>query len=198
MSLTSSPTHTRGFSILEALISIVILSIGISAFGKSYIYTVNTNTHIQDQLVSLHLGSEINNLTALHALTLPPINPADFYNKINDFAADIERDINFGQKRENYECSNTGNEAVPVARTGGGFATPTQFILTEAFQDNAFSCVKIQVSQDETVNGVPNVWINTRVSWVSRGVQGNEIQSVDSAKLLVGKDLPGQYIKYWY
>ncbi|MDH4396694.1 MAG: prepilin-type N-terminal cleavage/methylation domain-containing protein [Limnobacter sp.] len=198
MNVFSKPAYNGGFSILEALVSIVILSIGISAFGKSYIYTVNTNTHIQDQLVSLHLGSEINNLTALHALTLTETNPNDFFIKVNAFAADIERDINFGQKRENYECSNSGNEAVPVVRMGGGYATPTQFLLTEAFQDNAFSCVKILVSQSETVNGVPNVWINTRVSWVSRGVQGNEIQSVDSAKLAVGKDLPGQYIKYWY
>lgn len=198
MNAFSKPVYARGFSILEALVSIVILSIGISAFGKSYIYTVNTNTHIQDQLVSLHLGSEINNLTALHALTLAETNPNDFFNKVNAFAADIERDINFGQKRENYECSNAGNEAVPVARMGGGYATPTKFLLTEAFQQNAFSCVKILVSQSETVNGVPNVWINTRVSWVSRGVQGNEVQSVDSAKLVVGKDLPGQYVKYWY
>lgn len=187
-----------GFSILEALISIVILGIGITAFGKSYTYTVNTNTHIQDQLMSLHMGSEINNLAALHAFTLPDSNPTDFYNRVSTFANQLQSTINNSQKRQNYQCSNSGGEIRPTVQMGIAAANTNPATLVKGFQNSAFSCVSIQVSQSETVNGVPNLWINTRVSWVSRGAQGNEIQSVDSAKLLVGKSLPGQYIKYWY
>lgn len=191
-------TSVSGFSILEALISIVILGIGISAFGKSYTYTVNTNTHIQDQILSLHMGGEINNLAALHALSLASANPTDFYNQVSAFANSLQNTINNGQRRQSYQCSNTGGEFKPVAQAGAGTTNADAATLVKSFQNSAFSCVTLQVSQSSTVSGVPNVWINTRVSWVSRGVQGSEVQSVDSAKLLVGSSLPGQFIKYWY
>lgn len=198
MNSSKTIAHQAGFSILEALISIVILGIGISAFGKSYTYTVNTNTHIQDQILSLHLGGEINNLAALHALSLASANPTDFYNQVSAFANSVQNTINNGQRRQNYQCTNAGSEFKPIAQSGAGTANANAATLVKSFQNSAFSCVTIQVSQNNTVNGVPNVWINTRVSWVSRGVQGSEIQSVDSAKLLVGNSLPGQFIKYWY
>lgn len=198
MNKLSKPSRHSGFSILEALISMVILGIGITAFGKSYTYTVNTNTHIQDQLMSLHMGSEINNLTALHALRLPNSNPTDFYNRVSTFANQLQTTINNGQRRQNYQCPNTSGEIIPTSQIGAGTANDNAATIIKALQDSAFSCVTIQISQSETVNGVPNVWINTRVSWVSRGVQGSEIQSIDSAKLLVGRSLPDQYIKYWY
>lgn len=198
MNSSKKIAHQAGFSILEALISIVILGIGISAFGKSYTYTVNTNTHIQDQILSLHMGGEINNLAALHALSLASPNPTDFYNQVSAFANSLQNTINNGQRRQNYQCANAGGEFKPIAQSGAGTANASAATLVKSFQNSAFSCVTIQVSQNNTVNGVPNVWINMRVSWVSRGVQGSEIQSVDSAKLLVGNSLPGQFIKYWY
>lgn len=198
MNVFSKPTHLKGFSILEALVSIAILSIGISAFGKSYIYTVNTNTHIQDQLVSLHLGSEINNMVSLYALTLNDNNPNAFQRQLEQYASKLENDINSKQNSAGYHCEKSGAVNQPQLGTHPRRVRVATETVARAFQSSAFSCVSVQVSTQDTVPGVPNVWVNTRVSWVSRGLVDNAIQSVDATKLLVGKSIPAAYTKHWY
>lgn len=188
----------RGFSVTEAVISVAILSIGITAFAKSQTYLANAQVHTQDQLMSLHLAGEINNLVEAHALTLTGLSPTEFSSQINAFSAQLQDRINPAQQRQNYRCQANAGHQEPTMATGVSDAPASVNTIEKGLQSGPIACVTIQNSTESTITGVPSVWVTTRISWVPRGIEGQDVQSIDAAKLVIGPAAYEGSTKYWY
>lgn len=197
--MTKNKRIQAGTSILEALIGLAVLSAGITAFAKSQSFIINSNMYIQDQLMNLNGGGELNNMVALRALALNDNNPTAFARQVEQYAAKLESDINLRQKQLGYRCVKEGTLNVPEQDPGSSASTRVSGgTVTRLLRTGAQSCVSIVVSTQDTVPDVPNVWVTTRVTWMSRGLNEDRTQFVDSSKLVVGKSIPAAYTKHWY
>lgn len=159
----------KGFSLVEALVSIAILGVASTAYLKATSsFMVQGSTFVEQQHVS-QMANTLSNLMLAHTQTLPVgSSRAELIAHLNRFAAAVNEQMELVQRAKGYTCDGTGPQLDPQA----GSPPVLSASLFSVWSQGPATCVEIQFRPDIAADS-QSIWVETIVRWASASESAN-------------------------
>ncbi|WP_334120646.1 type IV pilus modification PilV family protein [Limnobacter sp.] len=168
-------SRKSGFSLIDALIAILVLSIGVVLYAKNWTanFGAKNSTHVRS--IAATQVAEIGNVLLANISDLDRDTPrGQIVSRIQQFSGALVNHLNGFARARGYECANNGPQALNAPNNAIDLNGST---LPRVWAQGAASCVKITPlpSQSTQTNGM---WVHIEVRWIDAHTRRNQTESV--------------------
>lgn len=151
----------RGFTLVEVVMTTLVLSLGVVLFGKATSNTLTASTdNAERQRVAL-MASDINNVMAARVASLPvTANQQAVINSLNGIMGELRTEATNAASSQGYRCE--GNRPVMNGGTPNRNNSSTLFRSWTSGPPVCFEFVLL----NNINTGFNGVWVETRISWL--------------------------------
>lgn len=164
-----------GFSLIDSLIAILVLSIGMVLYTKNWTatYGAKSSTHVRS--IASNQVAEIGNVLLANISDLDrDASRGQIIARVQQFSNQLNQHLNSFARARGYECSGTGPRVINNADTTGNLNNST---LPRTWAQGASTCIDIRPlpNQSTQTNGV---WVEIESSWIDAHTDSNQLERV--------------------
>lgn len=170
-----SDFRKHGFSMIDALVAILVLSIGSVLYAKNWtaLFAANNSTHVRS--IAATQVAEIGNVLLANISDLDRDTPrGQIISRIQQFSAQLENKLNSYAIAKGYECTNNGPRALGAPNNAINL---NQATLPRAWAQGAASCISIRPlpNLSTQTNGL---WVHIQASWIDAHTRDEQTENV--------------------
>lgn len=165
----------RGFSLIDALIGIVILSVGLIWFTKNWNANFSAKNSTNSRSVAATQAAEIGNVLLVHVSDLDKTTaPGLVQARVQSFSDSLANHLNSFARAKGYECIGNEPHALGAPDLSINLNSAT---LPRVWAQGAASCVSITTLPFVTTQ-TNGVWVKVQVHWIDAHTQVGQSESV--------------------
>lgn len=168
-------SRKNGFSMVDALIAILVLSIGLVLYAKNWTanFGAKNSTHVRS--IAATQVAEIGNVLLANISDLDRDTPrGQIISRMQQFSGRLEDHLNSFAGARGYECTSNGPRALGAPNNAIDLSQAT---LPRAWAQGAASCISIRPlpNLSTQTNGV---WVHIEARWIDSHTRDNQTENV--------------------
>lgn len=175
--MRTQPEH--GISMIELLISILILSVGVIAYAKSWSNAASLSIENAERQQIASMAGDLSNVFAAHLNNMNTQSSRNsVISRLNTFASQLEQSFESNYASAGYECVQ-GRPRL----TGPRNFSQLNSTLMRAWALGPSVCIQFKVL-DQINTGFNGVWVETKVTWISIQNRAGELETLTMPSLI--------------
>lgn len=174
---------SAGFSLLEVLISILILSVGLTVYANTSSGLIGSSIDNSERQHAAVKAAELGMAIQAHVANMPnTANKQAIYNQARNFANRMQNDLDSAALTHGYQCTAS---RTPVLLSGSG-AMPNNSgsTLYSAFGQGPASCVSFVITPTGGDIAYGAAWVQTTITWLPIKSSDNSSSSITISTLV--------------
>lgn len=172
-----------GFSLIEVLISILILSVGLTVYAKTSSGLLGSSIDNSERQHAAVKAAELGMAIQAHVANMPNnANKQAIYNQARNFANRMQNDLDGVALTHGYRCTAA---RIPVALSGSGTSPNTSgSTLYSTFGQGPASCVSFVITPAGGDVAYGAAWVQTTITWLPIKSSDNSSSSITISTLV--------------
>lgn len=171
-----------GVSIIEVVISMLILGAGVRAYTQSHSNQIAAGLDNLERQQAALIASDISNIIAAHVNLADPLTArSDIENRIKSISNNLLQEAKKIATERGYSCENF----TPRLKAKATNATTTTATALQPWVQGPAFCLKIEIPANQVVNnGFNGVWVQTTLYWLPIKRADNTADNISISSLV--------------
>lgn len=168
-------SEQRGFSMVDSLIAVLVLSVGLVLYTKNWTANFGAKNSTYVRSIAATQVAEIGNVLLANIADFDQDSPRGaIVSRVQQFSRSLTDHINSFANARGYQCGNQGPQLGHGTSPSNSLHNST---LPRTWAQGAAACVSIKPmpNLDTDTNGV---WVEIETSWVDSHTQEGQTESV--------------------
>lgn len=171
-----------GFTLLEVLVSMAVLSVGATLYAKSMTSAIAISTDNAEKQQAAVVATDLNNVFAAHVAPLgPEASRGQVIERMQRLANQFEKEMEQLAKQRGYTCK--AQKPAPLATSQSGKTDLLKASVLQNWTQGPPICLKIEI-KPEVQTGFNGVWMETQITWVGLFSNDDQLQRIRLPSLI--------------